>query len=55
MPLPLDEETGEIIDSGTRKSRRTATVQSKKQLHDKLKDEQKRVSYPNAPTKENAS
>ena len=45
MPLPVDAATGEVIDSATRKSRRTATVQSKKELHDRLKDEQeKRVS-----------
>jgi hypothetical protein len=40
----VDDETGEVLDTATRKSSRNATVASKKQLHSKLKDElEKRV------------
>lgn len=48
IPLPVDAATGEVLDTATRKSRRAATVQSKKELHIKLKDEQEkrvRVSH----------
>lgn len=44
LPLPVDDETGEVLDTATRKSSRNATVASKRQLHSKLKDElEKRV------------
>lgn len=44
LPLPVDDETGEVLDTATRKSSRNATVASKKQLHNKIKDElEKRV------------
>lgn len=41
QPLRVDE-SGELVDLGTRKSRRSATVKSKKELHEKLKDEQEK-------------
>lgn len=45
QPLPVDE-SGEIVDLGTRKSRRSATVKSKKELQEKLKDEQEKRVRP---------
>lgn len=42
LPIPLDDTTGEVLDTATRKSSRKATVQSKRELHTKLKDEQVR-------------
>ncbi len=43
MPfVVVNEETGEIVDPATRKSSREATVRSKHELQNKLKDAQQR-------------
>ena len=42
VPLVVNEETGEVVDPATRKSSREATVRSKHELQNKLKDAQQR-------------